>query len=127
MILRLLRWLFGTADEQQETETLMQIKQGDTRPRVRDELDADLEDATVRFLMQADDGSMLVDSEATVEDVETGEVSYRFSDGETDRVGEHDAEWVVEWATERESFPKSTNLEVEVVESLDRDAAAVTE
>lgn len=106
----------------------MKIKQGDTLPRVREELDTNrsLEDATVLFKMEADDGSKLVDSVATIEDVDDGSVSYRFVDGETDLVGEHQAEWVVEWPDDRESFPSAGFLEVEIVEPLDRDAEPVT-
>lgn len=107
---------------------MLKIKKGDTLPRVRErlEVESELEGATVYFRMEADDGTVLVDSEASIDDVESGEVSYQFSSGETDRVGSHQAEWFVERDNGRETYPLDGYREIEILDSLDRDEQPVT-
>lgn len=124
-LLDFLRSLFRKGESKPESRgevvTIMDIKKGDTHDPATAQIDSELPlaDVTVRFHMVADDGTLLVDSEATV-DASSGEVVYHFSDGETDTVGTHGVEWVVSYNGEQETHPKVGYHEIKIDEPLER-------
>lgn len=102
------------------------IKQNDTGPVITASLkDADyaaidLTGATVRFLMRAvGSTSAKVDQSATVTDEAGGLVKYEWQSGDTDTVGQFQAEFEVTYATNRvETFPNNSYVLVQVIDDI---------
>lgn len=86
----------------------IEYKQGDTIP-IQANLPTDLSNATALFFeIESDFGSFSLSKEATILDPAAGEVSYSFSDGETDQAGPYNMEWRVEWQDGQiETFPRN--------------------
>lgn len=108
------------------------IKENDTRPRfvvglLQDvggpgEAPIDLTDATsVKFLMRlaSESGDPKVDSPAVITDAITGEVTYTWEVGDTDVVGEYEAEVEITWTDGGvETVPNTGYFEVSVEDDL---------
>lgn len=120
------------------------IGQRDTRPNIRSRLErgnGDLVDFgtvdTVTFVMENEFKENIIEetldwdsanlqqeqgtsSNVSVASVESAEVTYDWQQGDTDTVGNYEAEWYVEYDTvgESESFPNHDKIEVAVVESI---------
>lgn len=120
------------------------IGQRDTRPNIRSRLErgnGDLVDFgavdTVTFVMENEYKENVIDdtldwdpsnltalnptaTNVYVASVESAEVTYSWQEGDTQTVGEYEAEWYIEYDTvgQSESFPNHDKIEVEVVESI---------
>ena len=102
------------------------IKQNDTGPVITASLkDADnaainLTGATVRFHMRAvGSTSAKVDQAAIVTDETGGSVKYEWQSGDTDTVGQFQAEFEVTYASNRvETFPNNSYVMVQVVDDI---------
>ncbi|MEB5480772.1 hypothetical protein P8825_14485 [Shouchella clausii] len=86
----------------------------------------DMEGATTRFLLSSspnskDKSSILVNSDNTIYNKDTGEVAYQLRDGDTSLVGRHFGEFQITFSDKRvQSFPTGKNfIIVEIVDSLD--------
>lgn len=95
------------------------IKRNDTSPVYQATLkdgDGDavsLSGATVRFHMNAKDGSSKVDAAATVVNASGGIVKYTWQAGDTDTAGRYRVEWEVTFSDSSvETFPNGTFDEV---------------
>lgn len=92
---------------------LIQLKRGDTAPPARAVLTevtgdptTDLAGATVFFHMADDSGTVKVSGQATVVDVPSGRVEYRWDLADTNQTGRFFAEWEIHGsAGERRTFP----------------------
>jgi hypothetical protein len=92
--------------------TTLPMKQGDTLPNLTVQLlgptgaALDLTAATgVTFVMRSAAGVQLVRRAATVTTAAQGRVSFTWQAGDTDLIGEHDAEWIA-------TFPGGKELTV---------------
>jgi hypothetical protein len=108
------------------------IKQNDTRPRfvvplmeqvgTEDEAPIDLTDATsVKFLMRekGDSGPPKVDDSADISDALTGEVTYTWATGDTDTVGEFEAEVEITWDDGGiETVPNASYWDITILDDL---------
>lgn len=103
------------------------IKQGDTRPSLKAQLldenrqPRDLQSVdTVKFHMKdVDTQELVVEDNGTVLNAEEGRVVYEWSDGDTETLGRHEAEFEITYSGgETETFPNSDNIEVYITEDL---------
>lgn len=102
------------------------IKKGDTRPaleailRGSDDDPRDLTNATgVDFHLVDSEGNVLVNSVATIVDASEGLVQYEWSDGDTDDIGLHRAEFDVSYDDgSSETFPNYGTIDVRISEGL---------
>jgi hypothetical protein len=94
-------------------------KQGDTIP-VRANLPIDLSTASSLFFeIESNFGDFSLSKEATILDPAAGEVSYSFSDGETDQAGPYKMEWRVEWQDgQTQTFPQDGYDELYIHEDV---------
>lgn len=108
---------------------MMTVKQGDLLPalvatlRYEDGSPAQLEDATeVWFIFRPTDGAADTAQKkpAVVSDAAAGQVSYTWEAGDTDEVGDYNAEFEVHYTDGViETFPSGTYIEYSVVPQLD--------
>jgi len=103
------------------------IKQGDTRPSLEAQLldenrePRDLQTADeVRFHMKdVDTQEVVVEAAGLVLNASEGRVAYEWSDGDTDTLGRHEAEFEVHYSDGgKETFPNGDNIEVYITEDL---------
>ena len=102
------------------------IKQNDTSPfmtaSLKDASDSavDIQGATVRFHMRAvGETTVKVDDAAVITDGENGGVKYEWSSGDTDTVGQYQAEFEVTYANNKvETFPNNSYILVQVVDDI---------
>jgi hypothetical protein len=102
------------------------IKEGDTLPVLEAQLldenrkPRDLQSVNeVRFHMKAvDTQDVVVDSTASVLSASEGKVVYEWSDGDTDTLGRHEAEFEIHYNNGVETFPNSGNIEVYITEEI---------
>ena len=110
------------------------IKQGNTSPAIDAQLrddggEIDLEDGTVAFRMKHRSTDQVVSGLCAIRNAENGRVSYIWSDGDTDKPGKYDAEFIVDYSANPpesiaefnvdETFPSDGFLLIEVTETLD--------
>lgn len=89
----------------------------------------DLADATVRFIMEYEDGTLAVNSEADIVDAERGMVEYLFEDGELGEAGTHRAEWrVLRGGVVDFRWPANGYVSIKLNEPIDasRDPATIS-
>jgi hypothetical protein len=103
------------------------IKQGDTRPSLEAQLldenrePRDLQTVDeVRFHMKdVDTQEVVVDDTGSILNANEGRVVYEWSDGDTDTLGRHQAEFEVHYSDGgTETFPNGDNIEVYITEDL---------
>lgn len=102
------------------------IKEGDTFPALEAQLlDENREPRNlqsvnkVRFHMKSvDTQDVVVDGTANVLSASEGKVVYEWSDGDTDTLGRHEAEFEIEYNNGVETFPNSGNIEVYITEQI---------
>lgn len=101
------------------------IKQNDTSPAIKHQLldeegsPIDLTGASVSFHMVDSDGSVKVNTSASIDNAGNGEVSYSWSAGDTDTEGVYKAEWEVDFGNGSiESFPNSSDFIVDIENEL---------
>lgn len=103
------------------------IKQNDTRPNIKSQLQDENEDAinlsnasSVDFhMINKATSTVKVNSPATITNPSNGEVEYDWSSGDTDTVGRFYAEWQVTWDNgDIETFPNTGNLIITVVDEI---------
>jgi len=103
------------------------IKQGDTRPSLEAQLldenrePRDLQTVDeVRFHMKdVDTQEVVVDDTGSILNTSEGRVVYEWSDGDTDTLGRHQAEFEVHYGDGgTETFPNGDNIEVYITEDL---------
>lgn len=103
------------------------IKRGDTRPSLEAQLldenrqPRDLQSADeVRFHMKdVDTQDVVIDSQSSVLNASEGRVVYEWSEGDTDTLGRHHAEFEIHYTSgEVETFPNGGNIEVYISEDL---------
>lgn len=97
------------------------IKQNDTAPAIRATLkdasnnDVNLTGATVKFHMKTESGVVVVDDTATVENANTGSVSYSWSTGDTETYGPHMGEFQVTYSDSSiETFPNKGYIKIRI-------------
>jgi hypothetical protein len=82
----------------------------------------DLTNCTVKFIMRIKTGAVAakIDAEAVIVDAPTGKVRYDWALGDTDTVGEYNAEWeVTDAAGLPQTFPTATYHSISLVADLD--------
>lgn len=102
------------------------IKQNDTSPFMTASLkDAsgsavDIQGASVRFHMRSVGSTTVkVDDAAVITDGENGAVKYEWSSGDTDTVGQFQAEFEVTYAGGKiETFPNNSYILVQVIDDI---------
>lgn len=98
-------------------------KVDDDRDPYTDTLPRDLSSISeLRFRMEhVVSGTVVVNSTATVTNsgADSSDVTYEWSDGDLNRSGRHDAEWVITYNDgDTERFPKDDNIRIEVTEGV---------
>ena len=102
------------------------IKQNDTSPDIKailkdaEENAIDLWGATVKFHLSDYPGEkVIINSIATIEEAENGEVKYNWQSGDTETAGRYKAEFQVDFTNGRiETFPNQGFLEIEIFKEL---------
>lgn len=75
---------------------------------------------SVRFIMRATSGGVVVGAEAIVVDPPSGVVRYDWSVGDTDTPGPHQAEWEILWPLgKKQTVPTLTYHSIDVLADLD--------
>lgn len=74
------------------------------------------------YVYHVESDTLVVGATMTVEAAETGEVSYKFSAGETARLGSHVAEVVVDWGDGTQTFPETGKYLLTFNEAIDKSA-----
>lgn len=102
------------------------IKQNDRQPYLRatllqaDGAPVDLTGATVKFIMQRQDGTVSkVNAEAIIISALEGIVEYRWADGDTDTPGNYHAEFKVLFPGSQLTVPNAGYIVVRIEEGLD--------
>jgi len=103
------------------------IKQGDTRPSLEAQLlDEDREPRDLQtvdmvnfHMKQVDTQDVVVEDTGNILNESEGRVFYEWSDGDTDTLGRHEAEFEIEYSDGgTETFPNNGNIEVYITEDL---------
>lgn len=106
---------------------MLNMKRGDTAPPITATLQVgttavDLEGATVQFHMRDSSGTVVIDAAANNDqsgdgsDGSLGQVSYDWSDGDTDIAGMYEGEWEVTFADSTvRTFPTLHNTQIRIV------------
>lgn len=103
------------------------IKQGDTRPSLevqaldenRDPKDFSNVDSVQFHMLDVDTQEVVVNSAGTVLNASDGKLVYVWSDGDTDTLGRHEAEFEVSYTNGgSETFPNSGNIDVYITEDI---------
>lgn len=79
----------------------------------------DLTGATVKFLMRELDGTVKVDSSATITDAPDGKVKYAWSSADVDTAADYEAEWEVTFSDSSIStFPSDGYMDIIILEDV---------
>jgi hypothetical protein len=115
------------------TDPDFSIKQGDTSPSLEvqlydgDEPIDELDQAVVGFRMQHQQNDISVSGLCAIDDTDTAEVTYIWSEGDTDVVGRYDAEFMLDYDIPEnmtefnadETFPSNGFIHIDVTETLE--------